>query len=149
MANPFTLDDFRKQLEQMARPGLLEKMLWLIPGMGEMTKMLHSDEHKWEMRRLGGMIDSMTPAERNDPKLIDPSRRQRIADGSGVSPREVTDLIKQFESMASLMEAMTRGGTRSAIDKMRELRRGEVFDDWEDDDDPWDDDDILGRYDHP
>ncbi|QDU77274.1 Signal recognition particle protein [Bremerella volcania] len=145
MAYTFTLDDFRKQLEQMARPGLLERMLGLMPGMGEMTKTLQSGEHQREMRRLGGMIDSMTPSERSKPQSIDESRRSRIANGAGVSLREVNDLLKQFASMASLMESMTEGGTRSAIDKMRELRRGEIVDGWDDDDEPWDDDDILGR----
>ncbi len=124
----FTLDDFRKQLNQIARPGLMQKMLGLMPGMGEMTKMLQGGDHEKEMRRLGGMIDSMTPAERNDPKLIDNSRRQRIAKGSGVSPQEVNELIKQFDSMASLMKGMAGGGMGGAMDMMRKLRSGELMD---------------------
>lgn len=144
MAYSFTLNDFRKQLEQIARPSLLKRMLGLMPGMGQMTKTLQNGEHQREMRRLGGMIDAMTPVERSDPKSIDLGRRLRIAKGSGVSPREVIDLIKQFERMATLMKKMAEGGKRDAIEKMRELRRGELVDDWEDDDDPWDDDDILG-----
>ncbi|QDU77275.1 Signal recognition particle protein [Bremerella volcania] len=124
----FTLDDFRKQLNQIARPGLMQKMLGLMPGMGEMTKMLQGGDHEKEMRRLGGMIDSMTPAERSDPKLIDNSRRQRIAKGSGVSPQEVNELIKQFDSMASLMKGMAGGGVGGAMDMMRKLRSGELMD---------------------
>ncbi|MFN3151118.1 signal recognition particle protein [Bremerella sp.] len=124
----FTLDDFRKQLNQIARPGLMQKMLGMMPGMGEMTKMLQGGDHEKEMRRLGGMIDSMTPAERNDPKLIDNSRRQRIAKGSGVSPQEVNELIKQFDSMASLMKGMAGGGVGGAMDMMRKLRSGELMD---------------------
>ncbi|PQO27946.1 signal recognition particle protein [Blastopirellula marina] len=124
----FTLDDFRKQLNQIARPGLMQKMLGLMPGMGELTKMLQGGDHENEMRRLGGMIDSMTPAERNDPKLIDNSRRQRIAKGSGVSPQEVNELIKQFDSMASLMKGVAGGGVGGAMDMMRKLRTGELMD---------------------
>ncbi|MEW4451590.1 signal recognition particle protein [Bremerella sp. JC817] len=124
----FTLDDFRKQLDQIARPGLMTKMLGLMPGMGEMSKMLQGGDHEKEMKRLGGMIDSMTAAERNDPKVIDNSRRQRIAKGAGVSPQEVNELIKQFDSMASLMKGMAGGGMSSAMDMMRKLRSGELMD---------------------
>ncbi|MBA2114391.1 hypothetical protein [Bremerella alba] len=140
MAHSFTLDDFRKQLEQITRPSLLKRMLGLTLGMGEMTKTLQSGEHQREMCRLGGMIDAMTPVERSDPKSIDLGRRLQIAKGTGVSPREATDLIKQFESMATLMKKMAEGGNRHAIEKLRELRRGELVDDW-------DDDDILGTDD--
>jgi len=149
MAFTFTLDDFRKQLEKIARPSLLERMLGLLPGMGEMAQQLQSGEHQREMRRLGGIIDSMTPVERIAPYLIDTSRRQRIAQGAGVSPQEVNELIRQFDSMATLMKGMAEGGMEGAMDRMRKLRRGEPVDDGDDDDEPWDDDDILGRYDRP
>jgi len=124
----FTLDDFRKQLQQIAKPGLVQKMMGLMPGMGEMTKMLQNDDHEKEMRRLGGMIDSMTADEKSNPKLIDSSRRGRIAKGSGVSPQEVSELIKQFDSMASLMKGMAGGGVGGAMDMMRKLRSGELVD---------------------
>ncbi len=124
----FTLDDFRKQLNQIARPGLMQKMLGLMPGMGEMTKMLQSGDHEGEMKRLGGMIDSMTPSERSNPKLIDNSRRQRIAKGAGVSPQEVNELIKQFDSMAALMKGVAGGGMGGAMDMIRKLRSGELMD---------------------
>ncbi|MBI1246904.1 signal recognition particle protein [bacterium] len=124
----FTLDDFRKQINQIARPGLMTKMLGLMPGMGEINKMLQGGDHEQEMKRLGGIIDSMTQAERNDPKLIDNSRRQRIAKGSGVSPQEVNTLIQQFDSMATMMKGMAGGGMSSAMDMMRKLRSGELMD---------------------
>ena len=124
----FTLDDFRKQLNQIARPGLMQKMLGLMPGMGDITKLLQNGDHEQDMKRLGGMIDSMTPAERHNPKLIDNSRRQRIAKGAGVSPQEVNELIKQFDSMASLMKGMAGGGMGGAMDMMRKLKSGELMD---------------------
>ena len=124
----FTLDDFRKQLNQIARPGLMQKMLGLMPGMGDITKLLQNGDHEQDMKRLGGMIDSMTPAERKNPSLIDNSRRQRIAKGAGVSPQEVNALIKQFDSMASLMKGMVGGGMGGAMDMMRKLKSGELMD---------------------
>ena len=124
----FTLDDFRKQLNQIARPGLMQKMLGLMPGMGDITKLLQNGDHEQDMKRLGGMSDSMTPAERHNPKLIDNSRRQRIAKGAGVSPQEVNELIKQFDSMASLMKGMAGGGMGGAMDMMRKLKSGELMD---------------------
>lgn len=124
----FTLDDFRKQLNQIARPGLMQKMLGLMPGMGDITKLLQNGDHEQDMKRLGGMIDSMTPAERHNPRLIDNSRRQRIAKGAGVSPQEVNELIKQFDSMASLMKGMAGGGMGGAMDMMRKLKSGELMD---------------------
>lgn len=145
MDSTFTLDDFRKQLEQIARPSLIQRLFGLMPGMGEMQRMLQSSEHQREMRRLSGMIDSMTPGERFAPQSIDLSRRQRIAQGSGVTPREVNELINQFESMAKLMNKMAGDGRNEAIDRMRKLRQGGPIDEGEDqDDEPWDDDDILG-----
>ena len=149
MTGSFTLDDFRRQLDEISRPGLLERLLGILPGMGEMTEMLRTEEHAREVRRLGGMIDAMTPAERQAPTLIDLSRRRRIAKGSGVSPREVNELIKQYDSMASLMKGMAGGGVDGAIDTMRKLRRGEPVDFTDDDDEPWTDRDILGDYDDP
>lgn len=149
MKGSFTLDDFRRQLNEISRPGLLQRLLGMMPGMGEMSEMLNSNEHIKETRRLGGMIDAMTPAERKAPTLIDASRRERIAQGSGVSPREVNELIQQFDSMASLMKAMAGDGVGGALDMMRKLRRGEPVDSSEDDDEPWTDRDILQDYDDP
>jgi signal recognition particle subunit SRP54 len=124
----FNLDDFRKQLDQIARPGLMQKMMGLMPGMGELTKMLGDSDHEGEMRRLGGMIDSMTADERNNPKLIDNSRRQRIAKGAGVAPQQVNELLKQFDAMASMMKGMAGGGPGGAMEMMKKIRSGEMFD---------------------
>ena len=70
----FTLEDFRKQLAQIARPGLMQKMMTLMPGMGELGKMMDQVDAEQDMKRLFGIIDSMTPEERRNPKLIDASR---------------------------------------------------------------------------
>src|SRR6185503_12324564 len=96
----FTLEDFRKQLSQIGKLGPLQKVMGLIPGMSQMTEMMGDADHEGDMKRLLGIIDSMTPAERETPKNIDQARRRRIAAGAGVQPSEVNDLVKQFDVMA-------------------------------------------------
>ncbi|MGE3780465.1 MAG: signal recognition particle protein, partial [Pirellulaceae bacterium] len=81
-AGEFTLDDLKTQLEAVAKPGLMKKLVGFMPGMGALAGMLGEDADT-DVRRLVGIINSMTPAERRNPKLIDPSRRNRIAQGSG------------------------------------------------------------------
>ena len=114
----FTLEDFRKQLSQLAKPGLMQKMMGLMPGMGELNKMMGDVDLENDTKRLFGIIDSMTPHERRNPSVIDNSRRQRIAAGSGTEHSEVNDLIKQFDGMASIMKNMSgqRHGRSDAHD---------------------------------
>src|SRR6187431_1285605 len=80
-AGEFTLDDFKGQLRQVLQPGLMMKMLSLLLGMGDMAQMMNGTDAEGEMKRMLGIIDSMTPQERRTPKVIDPSRRNRIARG--------------------------------------------------------------------
>ena len=124
----FTLDDFRKQLAQISRPGLMKKMVGLLPGMGEMNNMM-GDVDENEFKVLFGMIDAMTPDERKNPsKVIDPSRRQRIAAGAGVEPNQVNDLVKQFDGMASLAKMMAGKGVGDRMKMVRELQQGGMMD---------------------
>ena len=124
----FTLDDFRDQLANIAKPGLMQKFLSLMPGMGEMKEMLNSNEAEADMKRLFGIIDSMTPTERRNPKLIDSSRRRRIAAGSGTQHQEVNDLLKQFDGMASVMKSMAGKGVNDRMKMVRELQQGGMLD---------------------
>lgn len=126
----FTLDDFRQQLGQLAKPGLMQKMLSLMPGMGEMRDMMNQVDAEGDMKRLFGMIDSMTPKERQNPNLIreDVKRRQRIANGSGVSHQEVNELIKQFDGMASIMKNMAGKGVGDRMKMVRDLQQGGMMD---------------------
>jgi signal recognition particle subunit SRP54 len=120
----FTLDTFRQMLGQTRKLGPLGKVLGMIPGMGAMKEMMGSTDVEGEMDRLFGIIDSMTPSERRNPsKVIDPSRRRRIAAGAGVQPNEVNDLVKQFDGMASLMKEMAGMGIRDRMKKMQEIQR--------------------------
>ena len=124
----FTLEDFRSQLSQLAKPGLMQKMMGLLPGMGELNKMMGEVDAEGDMRRLFGIIDSMTPEERRNPKVIDTSRRRRIADGSGTQHSEVNELIKQFDGMASIMKSMSGKGMGDRMKMMRELQDGGLLD---------------------
>ncbi|PHR98260.1 MAG: signal recognition particle protein [Blastopirellula sp.] len=127
-AGQFTLDDFRTQLEQMAKPGLMQKMMGLMPGMGDMTKAMGEANPEEEMKRTRGIIDSMTKKERFNPKLIDSSRRQRIAKGAGVSPQDVNELLKQFDGMASMMKGMQGKGMAGQMEMLNNLRSGSMMD---------------------
>ncbi|MDA7950596.1 MAG: signal recognition particle protein [Pirellulaceae bacterium] len=119
----FTLDHFKDQLQQISKPGLMQKMLGLMGGpMKEMQKMMGGADTGKEMKKLVGIIDSMTPAERKDPKVIDPSRRQRIAKGAGVQAKDVNGLVKQFDSMASMMTAMASGGVKDRMRLFQEMQ---------------------------
>jgi signal recognition particle subunit SRP54 len=120
----FTLEDFRGVLQKIAKPGLMQKMMGLMPGMGELSKMMAGEDTDGEMRKLLGIIDSMTPTERRNPKLIDPQRRNRIALGSGVPPNAVSGLIKQFNMMAPMMQMMASGGMKNRMEMMRQLQGG-------------------------
>ncbi|MFO0905125.1 MAG: signal recognition particle protein [Pirellulales bacterium] len=123
----FTLDDFRNQLQQVLKPGLMQKLMGLMPGMGEITKMMQDVDAESELRRSMAIIDSMTLKERRTPKIIDPSRRNRIAKGAGVEVSAVTQLLKQYEAMLPLMRGMAGEGLMGRLKKMRELQAGGLF----------------------
>lgn len=105
----FTLDDFLEQMQQVKKLGSLDQILGMIPGMGNLKKQLEGadiDLNGKEIRRIEAIIRSMTPKERADIKIIDGSRRKRIARGSGTSVQEVNKLIKQFAEMRKMMKKM-------------------------------------------
>ena len=106
----------------------MQKFLGLMPGMGEVNKMMQGVDAEKDMKRLFGIIDSMTKEERNDPNVIDARRRTRIAAGSGVMPQEVGELIKQFDGMASMMKAMAGKGAGDRMKMVRELQQGGMTD---------------------
>ena len=91
-------------MQKFANPGIMMKMMSLIPGMGQMRELMGNEDHTGEIRRMVGIIDSMTAKERKTPKVIDQSRRSRIATGAGVAPQQVNELIKQFEQMKPMFD---------------------------------------------
>jgi len=121
----FTLDDFKGQIESMAQPGLVKKMLGMLGGpMAQLNTMLEDDETEGGMRRTVGIINSMTMLERRDPSVISSPRRNRIAQGAGVQGGEVTQLIKQYEQMKPMMEGMAGKGMKERLKAVKELQDG-------------------------
>ena len=117
----FTLEDFKKMMLQTRRLGPLGKVIGMIPGMGGMQDMLAGADLEKDVNRLFGIIDSMTPEEKRNPsRVIDQTRRRRIAAGAGVEPQAVNDLVKQFDGMASMMKGMAGLGMK---DRMREVQK--------------------------
>jgi signal recognition particle subunit SRP54 len=121
----FTLDDFRRMLTQTKKLGPLSKVMGLIPGMGQFKEMMGDADADADMRRIGGIIDSMTADERRNPsRIVDQSRRRRIAAGAGVEPHEVSQLVKQYDAMSQMMIEMSTMGMRDRLKKIGELQRG-------------------------
>lgn len=123
-----TLDDFRGQMIKFAQPGLMQKMLSLMPGMGELNAMMQNEDTAGGVKRMVGIIDSMTASERRAPKSIDPSRRNRIAQGAGVQATEVNQLVKQFEMMKPMMQGMAGQGVMDRMKAVREMQNSGMLD---------------------
>jgi signal recognition particle subunit SRP54 len=110
MANDeFTLQDFLEQMQQLKKMGSMKSLLGMLPGVGQMKKQLE-DFDESEITRTEAIIYSMTPLERKNPKVLNGSRRMRIARGSGTTVTDVNQLIQKFEQAAKMMKTMARGG---------------------------------------
>lgn len=107
-ANKFDFDDFKTQLNQIKKMGNLKDLLGMIPGVGKAIKDIDISDDAF--KGIEAMINSMTPAERKDPDIIDASRRKRIAGGSGKDINEVNAFMKQFEQMKEMMKMMNKMG---------------------------------------
>lgn len=117
----FTLENFRELLEQTRRLGSITRWLGLLPGMSQLSEVIGDEEADVQLRRIRGIIDSMTPEERRDPRIIDASRRRRIAAGAGVDQQEVSLLIKQFEGLSDLMRRLSQMGLRGRLQAISQL----------------------------
>ena len=106
----FTLTDFMEQMKQLKKMGNFSKMLGMLPGAGEMKKQIENFDER-EIDRVNAIISSMTVAEREDPKILNGSRRARIARGSGTQVSDVNSLIERFTVAAKIMKQMAKGGT--------------------------------------
>jgi len=108
----FDLEDFKKQLVAIKRMGSLEQLLGMMPGIGQMMKLgkVHTD--KKELIKSEAIINSMTPEERMDYRIISGSRRKRIARGSGTSVEDVNRLLKNFAQTKSMLKKLKRGSVR-------------------------------------
>jgi len=105
----FTLEDFMVQMQQLRKLGSLSKIMGMLPGMGQFREQLDNFDER-EMDRIQAIIQSMTPAERDNPKIIDGSRRLRISQGSGTQVSDVNQLVDRFFEARKMMQQMARGG---------------------------------------
>ncbi|MCA9057665.1 MAG: signal recognition particle protein [Planctomycetaceae bacterium] len=124
----FTLEDFRSQMRQIKKLGSMREIMKMIPGMGRVVDQLGDLNPEDDMRRIEGIINSMTKEERNNPDCIDRSRRTRIANGSGVQPSEVNNLLKQFNTMSRMMQGMAKMGIRERMSAVKQLADGGFMD---------------------
>ncbi|KQW53544.1 signal recognition particle [Nocardioides sp. Root1257] len=105
----FTLDDFLEQMQQVRKLGSMSKIMGMLPGMGQFRDQLENFDER-EIDRIQAVIQSMTPAERANPKMIDGSRRARIAKGSGRQVSDVNQLVDRFFEARKMMMSMAKGG---------------------------------------
>ncbi len=115
----FNFNDFRDQIAQIKKMGNLKDLASMIPGMGKVLRDVDIPDDAF--KQTEAIIDSMTPAERENPEIINASRRERIAKGSGTSVMEVNKLLKQFEQTRKMMKTVAGGGLQK---QMRNMKRG-------------------------
>lgn len=116
MNNEFTLEDFLAQIQQLKKLGGLESMLKFLPGMGEISKQMKTmSPPDGEMKKIEAIINSMTVQERTDHRILNGSRRQRIAKGSGTQVSDVNKLVKQFEEAKKMMSGLMKMGMGKAM----------------------------------
>ncbi|APU67481.1 signal recognition particle protein [Christiangramia flava] len=118
--NKFGFDDFLNQLQQIKKMGSMKDLLGMIPGAGKMLKDVDIDDDAF--KGIEAIIHSMTPAERSEPKIINSTRKKRIAKGSGTSVQEVNQLLKQFNQMGKMMKMMQGGGGRKMMQMMKGMK---------------------------
>ncbi len=117
--NQFNFDDFLSQIQQIKKMGNLKDLASMIPGVGKAIKDIDIDDNAF--KGIEAIIHSMTPAERQRPDIINSSRRQRIAKGSGTNIQDVNRLLKQFEETRKMMKAAT--SMKNPMKMMRAMRR--------------------------
>jgi len=114
--NQFDLNDMLQQFQTIKKMGSMTDLLGMIPGMGALKgKFNPKDLDERRMAQVEAIIHSMTMGEREDPSIINGSRRKRIADGSGTSPAQVNQLLNQFKQMQKMMKKLSGPGGKRAL----------------------------------
>lgn len=119
----FTFTDFLKQMQAMRKMGSMKKMLGMLPGMGELREQIENFDER-EIDRVEAIVKSMTPQERDTPKIINGSRRARIARGSGVTVTDVNQLLDRFDAARKMMKQLGKGGGMPGMGGMPGLPGG-------------------------
>jgi signal recognition particle subunit SRP54 len=109
LSGDFDLEDFLEQISELKKMGPLSQILEMMPGMSRMGRDLSPDLTDKQIKRVEAIINSMTPAERHHPKILNASRKRRIARGSGTDVQEVNQLLAQFRQMQRLMKQLGGG----------------------------------------
>jgi signal recognition particle subunit SRP54 len=119
--NEFDFDDFLSQINQIKKMGNFKDLASMIPGMGKALRNMDMDDDAF--KGIEAIIQSMTPEERKDPKVLNGSRRKRIAQGSGTNVQEVNKLIKQFSETRKMMKKMKngKGGMKNMMQNMQQM----------------------------
>ncbi len=117
LENRFTLEDFLSNLKTVKKMGNLKNLLQMVPGLGAQLGDLDVDDK--DLSHVEAIIQSMTPGERRRPEILNTSRRDRIAGGSGLPRMEVDDLVKQFNGMKKMMDGVTRVGGKGPLGKIK------------------------------
>ena len=119
LTGQFTLEDFAKQLRQMKKMGPISQLFGMLPGqLGTVAKNVDPNEAEGQLKTVEAIINSMTPSERRDPKVLNASRRRRIAAGCGKDVQDVNRLMKQFRDIQRLMKSFQKSGGRGNIDRL-------------------------------
>ncbi len=121
MEGRFTLDDFLDQMQQLKKMGPLSGLIGMMPGLPKEMRDVEVDDR--QLAQVEGMIKSMTVAERSEPKLIDASRRARIAAGSGTNPSQIDMLVQQFSQMQTMMKRFGGMGTKAMKKKSKKNKK--------------------------
>ena len=116
MKNKFDFNDFLGQIQQIKKMGNLKDLAAMIPGVGKAIKDVDIDDNAF--KGIEAIIQSMTPKERTNPEILNTSRRNRIAKGSGTSIQDVNRLIKQFDQTRKMMKMVTSGGMKGMMKGM-------------------------------
>jgi signal recognition particle subunit SRP54 len=117
----FNFNDFVDQIRQIKKMGNVKDLMSMIPGMGKAIKDIDIDENAF--KGIEAIIQSMTPLERENPAVLNGSRRKRIAQGSGTDIQEVNRLIKQFDDTRKMMKMLTTGGAQKMAQQMKSGKR--------------------------
>ena len=126
----FNFNDFLDQMEQMKKLGSMKSIMGMIPGMGNMAKQIGDMdlENSEEIKMIKAMVSSMTPKERENPDLLNNTRKRRLAMGAGLEPMQVNRVLKQFKNAAKMAKKLSgKGGIKQMQDMMKQMQGGGGF----------------------
>jgi signal recognition particle subunit SRP54 len=116
MAGEFTLQDFADQMRQLRRMGSLTELVTMMPGrMGQVARQIDPKDAERQLKITEAIINSMTPSERRNPKILNASRRRRIARGSGTLVQDINRMMKSFLEVQQLMKSLKKTGRRGLM----------------------------------